>query len=57
MEWASRKRLVSEMTIVSPSSSPLIISTSVMLVALVFILTNFVVDILYAWLDPRIRYG
>jgi peptide/nickel transport system permease protein len=29
----------------------------VMLVALVFILTNFVVDILYAWLDPRIRYG
>jgi len=28
----------------------------VMLVALVFILTNFVIDILYAWLDPRIRY-
>ncbi len=29
----------------------------VMLVAAVFILTNFVIDILYAWLDPRIRYG
>ncbi len=29
----------------------------VMLVAVVFILTNFVIDILYAWLDPRIRYA
>ena len=29
----------------------------VMLVALIFVLTNFVVDILYAWLDPRIRYS
>lgn len=29
----------------------------VMLVALVFILTNFVIDIMYAWLDPRIRYS
>ena len=29
----------------------------VMLFALVFILTNFVVDILYAWLDPRIHYS
>ena len=28
----------------------------VLLVALVFILSNFVVDLLYAWLDPRIRY-
>lgn len=28
----------------------------VMLVALIFILTNFFIDILYAWLDPRIRY-
>ena len=28
----------------------------VMLVALVFILTNFVIDIFYAWIDPRIRY-
>ena len=29
----------------------------VMLVVTVFVLTNFVVDILYAWLDPRIRYA
>ncbi|HWP35597.1 MAG TPA: ABC transporter permease [Thermodesulfobacteriota bacterium] len=28
----------------------------VMLTAAVFILVNFVVDLLYAWLDPRIRY-
>jgi peptide/nickel transport system permease protein len=28
----------------------------VMLVAFVFIFSNFVVDLLYAWLDPRIRY-
>ncbi len=29
----------------------------VMLVVLVFVITNFVVDLCYAWLDPRIRYG
>ncbi len=29
----------------------------VMLVAVVFVITNFVVDIFYAWLDPRIRYS
>lgn len=29
----------------------------VMVVVLVFVFMNFVVDILYAWLDPRIRYG
>ncbi len=29
----------------------------VMLVAFVFILTNFAIDIFYAWVDPRIRYG
>jgi peptide/nickel transport system permease protein len=28
----------------------------VMLVAFVFIFSNVVVDLLYAWLDPRIRY-
>src|SRR5256885_10620138 len=28
----------------------------VMLVALVFILVNFTVDLMYAWLDPRIRF-
>ena len=29
----------------------------VMLVSLIFIVTNFVIDIFYAWLDPRIQYG
>ncbi len=28
-----------------------------LLTAFVFIFVNFIVDILYAWLDPRIRYG
>ena len=28
----------------------------VMIVAFTFVLTNFIVDILYAWLDPRIHY-
>jgi peptide/nickel transport system permease protein len=28
----------------------------VMLVVTIFIVTNFIVDIIYAWLDPRIRY-
>tara|TARA_B100000676_G_C18071979_1_gene844917 strand:+ start:2125 stop:3096 length:972 start_codon:yes stop_codon:yes gene_type:complete len=29
----------------------------VLLVVLVFVLTNFIVDIFYGWLDPRIRYS
>ena len=29
----------------------------VMVVVSVFVLTNFVVDLFYAWLDPRIRYS
>ena len=29
----------------------------VMLVVMIFVLVNFVVDICYAWLDPRIRYN
>jgi peptide/nickel transport system permease protein len=29
----------------------------VMLVVAIFVITNLVVDILYAWLDPRIRYS
>ena len=28
----------------------------VLLVALSFVFVNFVVDLLYAWLDPRIQY-
>lgn len=29
----------------------------VMLVVLVFVITNFLIDLAYAWLDPRIRYS
>jgi peptide/nickel transport system permease protein len=29
----------------------------VMVIVLIFVITNFFVDILYAWLDPRIRYS
>ncbi len=29
----------------------------VMLVVLIFVITNFVIDLCYAWLDPRIRYS
>jgi len=29
----------------------------VMLVVLIFVLTNLLVDLMYAWLDPRIRYS
>ena len=33
-----------------------LVQALVMIVATVFIVSNFVVDVLYAWLDPRIRY-
>jgi oligopeptide transport system permease protein len=29
----------------------------IFLMALVFLLVNLAVDLLYAWLDPRIRYA
>jgi peptide/nickel transport system permease protein len=29
----------------------------VLVIALLFVLTNLVVDLAYAWIDPRIRYG
>lgn len=29
----------------------------VMLVVVIFVLVNFTVDLMYAWLDPRIRYN
>ena len=30
--------------------------TTTLVVALVYLLSNLVVDMLYTWLDPRIRY-
>ena len=31
--------------------------TLVMLTVMVFVLSNLIVDLAYAWLDPRIRFG
>jgi peptide/nickel transport system permease protein len=28
-----------------------------MLTVAIFVVTNLAVDVLYAWLDPRIRFG
>jgi peptide/nickel transport system permease protein len=33
-----------------------VVQAIVFLVAVTFVLLNLVVDLLYAWLDPRIRY-
>ena len=33
-----------------------VVQAIVMFVAMVVLLANLVVDVLYAWLDPRIRY-
>jgi peptide/nickel transport system permease protein len=32
------------------------VQSLVLLVAVFFIVVNFIIDLLYAWLDPRIRY-
>lgn len=34
-----------------------VVQSVVLIFALIFVLVNLVVDISYAWLDPRIRYG
>ena len=34
-----------------------IVQNLVMFIAIVVILTNLFVDMLYGWLDPRVRYG
>jgi len=34
-----------------------VIQAAVFLLAFIFVFVNFVVDLLYAWLDPRIRHG
>jgi len=33
-----------------------VVQAGVLVFALIFVLVNLVIDILYAWLDPRIRY-
>jgi ABC-type dipeptide/oligopeptide/nickel transport system permease component len=33
-----------------------VVQGCVLLVAVVFVLINLLVDLLYGWLDPRIRY-
>ena len=35
----------------------LVVQSLVLIFALVFVLINLIVDVSYAWLDPRIRYG
>ena len=35
----------------------LIIQTSILIFALIFLVVNLLVDILYAFLNPRIRYA
>ena len=34
-----------------------VVQSAVILVASFFVLVNFLVDLAYSWLDPRIRYG
>jgi peptide/nickel transport system permease protein len=34
-----------------------IVQATVMIVALIFVVVNLLVDLTYAWLDPRIKYG
>jgi peptide/nickel transport system permease protein len=34
-----------------------IIQAAVFLLAFIFVFINLAVDLIYAWLDPRIRYG
>jgi peptide/nickel transport system permease protein len=34
-----------------------VVQAGVLLVAVAFVAINFVTDLLYAWLDPRIRYA
>jgi peptide/nickel transport system permease protein len=35
----------------------LVVQSLVLIFAFVFVVINLIVDVLYAWLDPRIRYG
>ena len=33
-----------------------VVQGGVLFVAVVFVLVNFLIDILYTWIDPRIKY-
>jgi ABC-type dipeptide/oligopeptide/nickel transport system permease component len=39
------------------SSDYPVVQGTVLLIGMVYILTNLTVDLLYAWLDPRIKLG
>ena len=41
----------------SPNQDYTLTQALVMLVVAIFAFINFAIDILYAWLDPRIRYN
>jgi len=34
-----------------------VLVAALLFVAAIFVLVNYVVDVLYAWLDPRVRYA
>ena len=34
-----------------------VVQGTVLLVTVAFVVTNLIIDIAYAWVDPRIRYG
>jgi peptide/nickel transport system permease protein len=33
-----------------------VIQAAILLVATIYVMVNLVVDLIYAWVDPRIRY-
>jgi peptide/nickel transport system permease protein len=33
------------------------VQSSIVVLAVIFVLLNLATDLIYAWLDPRIRYG
>ena len=34
-----------------------IVQATVMIVSVIFVTVNLIVDLMYAWLDPRIKYA
>jgi len=52
--WPGTGRLVIES--VTRRDFP-VVQAAVFFIALVFVLVNLVVDLIYGWLDPRVRLG